>query len=201
MSSPRVTQCSCKVGRTTEKYELTKLDNEIVHRREQDDESLRDLAEFVNTQILDRAIEKHADRDVLIDVESMYSKLTNGVDVGKSTELRERLASTGVPIREVTDDFVSHQTVRSHLKTCLDMDTSRSRTTDLEEVANLIEWARNRDEQIINRALARLHESGDLDVEEPNVIHSIRVICGNCGKSHRLRKLLDNGGCVCGGSD
>jgi hypothetical protein len=180
-----------------DQYELAGLDDEIVRRRQKEDESLRALAEFVNTRLLKRAIEHHADRDVLADATSIYTQLTNGDDAGKTAEIRERLTTAGIPVDEVTDNFVSHQTVRSHLNTCLDIETGRSQATDIDDVENLIEWARTRDEEIIERALSRLRESGELNIGEPNVIHSIRVICEECGQSHRLQELLDTRECRC----
>lgn len=190
-------RCSCKVGRVFDKYDLD-LHGAVVRRREREDESLRSLAEFVNTRLLGRAIDRHADRGVLADASSVYATLTGATDAGTAAEVRERLASAGVPVDEVTDDFVSHQTVRTHLRTCLDMETGRSPATGIEDVTDLIEWARSRDEEIIDRALSRLRESGELDIGEPDVIHSVRVICGDCGRSHRLQELLDTRGCECG---
>jgi hypothetical protein len=190
-------QCSCKVGRTIERYDLAGTGDAIIRRREEDDESLRALAEFVNTRVLRRAIERHAGRDVLADPASLLSRLTGGDDAGKTAETHERLRAAGVPIDRVTDDFVSHQTVRSHLNGCLDMETGRSPATDVEDVANLIEWARTRDEEVIDRAIARLRESEEFDIGDTNVIHSVRVICEDCGESHRVQELLDAGGCAC----
>lgn len=80
------------------------------------------------------------------------------------------------------------------------MDTGRSRATDVEEVADPIEWARSRDERIIDRAVSRLRESGELDIGETNVVHSVRVICEDCGRSHRVRELLDGRRRECGGT-
>jgi len=191
-------RCSCKVGRVIEQYELAGSDDEIVRRREEENESLRALAEFVNTRILQQAIERHADQEVLADAASIYAQLTDGDDAGKTAEIRERLTTVGVSVDELTDNFVSHQTIRSHLNSCLDMETGRSQATDIEDVENLIEWARTRDEEIIDRAISRLRESGKLDIGETSVIHSVRVICEECGQSHRLQELLDAEGCECG---
>jgi hypothetical protein len=193
-------RCSCKVGRTIEQYGLAGLDDEVERRRDEEDESLRSLAEFVNTQVLQRAIDRHADREVLADAASIYSQLTDGSDAGQTTEIRRRLTTAGVPVDEVSDSFVSHQTVRSHLQTCLDMETGRSQATDIEDVEKLIEWARSRDEEIIDRAISRLRDSGELDIGQTNVIHSVRIICEECGQSHRLQDLLDAEGCECGGT-
>lgn len=200
MSQVGSTGCACKVGRVLEKHDLAGVYDELARRREQDGESLRSLADFVNTRVLGRAIEAHAERDVLADPASIYSKLANGTDAGETTEMRERLVTAGVPVEEVTDEFVSHQTVRSHLRTCLDMETGRSPATDIEDVSDLIEWSRTRDERIIDRALARLRDSGELGIGETNVIHSVRVICEACGRSHRLQELLEKQGCECGGA-
>ena len=87
-----------------------------------------------------------------------------------------------------------------HLNGCLDVDTGRSRATDVEEVADPIEWARSRDERIIDRGVSRLRESGELDIGETNVVHSVRVICEDCGRSHRVRELLDGRRRECGGT-
>lgn len=200
MSPAEPTYCSCKVGRVTEKYALASVYDDVARRREQEGDSLRTLADFVNTRVLARAIEEHADRDVLADAESVYSRLTNGSDAGETAELRQRLASAGVPVDEVTGDFVSHQTVRAHLNSCLEVETGRSTPTDVEEVAGLIEWARNRDERIIDRAVSRLRESGELEIGETSVIHSVRVICEECGRTHRLQELLETRRCECGGT-
>jgi hypothetical protein len=170
-------------------------------RRDRDDASLRDLADFANTRVLEAAIEDHAERGVLADADSIYRALNGDGDSGKATELRDRLDDVGVPVEEVRDDFVSHQTVRKHLNECLDVDTGRSPTTDVREATNLIEWARSRDEQIIDRTLSRLRRSGALDVGELTVVHSVRVMCEDCGRSYRLQSLLDDGGCSCGGTD
>jgi hypothetical protein len=200
VSSGESAYCSCKVGRVLEKHDLEGVYDGIVRRREQDGDSLRTLADFVNSRILDRVIEEHADRTVLADAESVYSKLTNGVDAGRRTEMRERLTTAGVPVEEVTADFVSHQTVRAHLNSCLNMETSRSQAEDVAEVADLIEWARNRDERIIDRAIARLRRSGQIETGETSIIHSVRVLCEECGRSYRLQDLLEQRRCECGGT-
>lgn len=201
MSAVRLDQCSCKVGRVIEKYDMSRLDEEIRDRRDRENASLRDLADFVNVRVLRQAIDDHAERDVLADAESIYETVHGEGDSGRAAELRDRLDAVGVPVEEVTGDFVSHQTVRKHLNSCLDVDTARSPTTDVSEATNLIEWARSRDEKIIDRTLTRLRRSGDLDVGELNVIHSIRVMCEDCGRTYRLQSLLDDGGCQCGGRD
>lgn len=195
--SPTLSQCSCKVGRMIEKYRLDSLDSEVANRRENEGQSLRDLADFVNIRILRSAIEDQTGDDFVADAAMIYDGLTGESDVGKTTELQQRLERSGVSIGTVLQDFISHQTVRSHLNDCLDIKTNRQSSTSLDEVSNLIEWSRSRDEEIINRALIRLKNEGALRMGDPNVIHSVRVICDDCGRSHRLRDLLQAGYCEC----
>lgn len=180
-----------------EKYRLDSLDSEMTHRRVNEDQSLRNLAHFVNIRILRSAIEDQAADDFVADAAMIHDGLTQESDVGKTTELRQRLERSGVATGRVLEDFVSHQTVRSHLNNCLNIKTDRQSATSPDEVSNLIEWSRTRDEEIINRALIRLKNEGALRMGEPNVIHSVRVICDDCGRSHRLRELLEAGYCEC----
>jgi hypothetical protein len=189
--------CSCKVGRNVDKYGLRYLDEDLRRRREEDGESLRDLAAFVNARILDRAMAT-ARAEVVGDAPAVYEALT-GDDVGSArrAEVRRQLETTGVPVEDVERDFVSHQTVSDHLGRCLDVDTGRDATTDPDEAAELIGWARDRDEQIIDRTLARLRRADALDTGPLDVTVSVRVTCERCGATHRVDELLERGGCDC----
>jgi hypothetical protein len=192
-----LSSCSCKVGRNIDKYELRHLDTDLRRRRVDDGESLRDLATFVNAQILDRAM-SDAGAAVAGDATAVYRALTgDDVGSGRQTEVRRRLANAGVQMDDVDRDFVSHQTVRDHLRTCLDVETSRNGTTDPDDAADLIGCVRDRNEQIIDRTLNRLHEADRLDTGPLDVTFSVRVSCERCGSTYRVDELLDRGGCEC----
>jgi len=197
MSDTDYSNCSCKVGRGIDEYRLRHLDEDLTRLREDDNTSLRELADFVNTRVLERAL-VDAGAEVAGDAGAVYEALTGeDISAGRRTETRRRLENATVPVSEVESDFVSHQTVRDHLRDCLGLETGRNPTTDTDEAAKLIEWARGRDERIIDHTLARLRDAGTLDVGSIDVTHSVRVICGDCGTSYRVDELLERGECDC----
>jgi len=183
-----------KVERNIEKYGLNDL-NEELHQRHQDGASLRDLATFINKRLLETALQD-ANAAVVGDVDSIYEALRgNEVSVGRRAAVSTQLKQQGVPMDEVEDDFVSHQTVRDHLQTCLDRDTARQPRVTLSEATDTIEWARSRCMAVIERTLTRLHDAGQFDAANIEVTQSIRVACDECGRSYRLHEFVDDGGC------
>lgn len=186
----------CKVGRNISKYDLFEFNRELRQRKSSGD-SLRDLATFTNTRLLERALAA-ADAEVIGDSETIYRTLTSDdIRPSKRTELRSKLEQQRVNIDEITRDFVSHQTVRDHLKGCLDVDTSRQLTVDFEKEQGTVEWARARSEKVIRRVLDRLRQAEELHTGPLDVTHSVRVTCETCGRSYRLRELLAARQCAC----
>lgn len=191
-----VERCECKVGRSAREYGLVGL-NEKLGRRHADGASLRDLERFVNESILRRALHD-ANVDVLGDVSSIYRSLTDdAVSAGTRTETREQLARAGLDVEAVTDDFVTYQTVRTHLRECLDVETGRRETLSTEDAQGTIEWARSRSQGIIERTLERLRTGGQLAGGEFDVTHVTRVTCVECGETYHLDGLVEQGGCDC----
>jgi hypothetical protein len=183
-----------KVERNIEKYGLDGL-NEELHRRHQEGASLRDLATVINKRVLETALQD-ANATVVGDVESIYEALRgNEVSVGRRAAVSSQLKQQGVPMDEVEDDFVSHQTVRDHLQTCLDRDTARQPRVTRSDATDTIEWARSRCIAVIERTLTRLHDAGQLQAANVEVTQSIRVTCDECGSSYRLNEFVDDGGC------
>lgn len=183
-----------------EAYDLAMLDDDVARRRE-DGASLRDLAEFVNVAVLERAL-ADAGAEIAGDPRSVYEALTDGdAGPGRRSAVRQQLDRAGVPVEDVESDFVSHQTVRDHLKDCLGMDTGRRATTDVDDAADLIGWARDRNETIVDDTLARLRSADELDTGPLDVTHSVRVTCEDCGASYRVADLLERRTCRCGGTE
>ncbi|MFC6764195.1 rod-determining factor RdfA [Natrinema soli] len=150
-----------KVERNIEKYGLDGLNKEL-HRRYQEGASLRDLATVINKRVLETALQD-ANATVVGDVESIYEALRgNEVSVGRRAAVSSQLKQQGVPMDEVEDDFMSHQTVRDHLQTCLDRDTARRSRVTRSDAKDTIEWARSRCTAVIERTLTRLHDAGQL---------------------------------------
>jgi len=189
-------ECACKVGTGARKYDIERLDERLLDRRA-DGASLRELEGVVNRAIL-RAALRTTDRDLVGDVASVYERLTDDdASAGQRTEIREWLARAGIDPAELTADFVSYQTVRTHLRDCLDVATDRRKSLSVTDAAGTIEWARSRSEGIVGRTLERLDRSGDFDAGSVEVGTVVRVTCTECGKSYPVGTFLDRGGCRC----
>lgn len=188
--------CGCKVGRSAAKYGADDLDRAL-RRRRAEGASLRDLESFVNARLLGAAVDA-TDATVAGDPASIYAALTDdGVSTDRRVRVQDRLADVGLDLDELEADFVSYQTVRTHLRDCLGMDTGRSGVETVEEGRGVVERVRDRDREIIERTLARLRRRGALGIGDVTVTVAVTVECGQCGRSHRLRDLLDEGGCDC----
>ena len=189
----------CKIGRDCAKYDLSGLDENLCRRRA-DGASLRDLQEFVNERVLERAL-ADANADVVGDPENIYRLLRDDeVSSGRQAELRSRLERAGIDIEAVENDFVSHQTVRDHLKECLDVDTSRQSSIDIERATRNINWAESRSKAVIKQTLDQLRSANQLATDDLDVTQTVRVTCTGCGETYRVTDLLDRGGCECEGS-
>lgn len=189
--------CSCKIGRTLTEYGLEDLNAELTDRHV-DGASLRDLERFVNRSILRGAI-RDAETDVIGDVDAIYDALTNdAVSAGKRTEVREHLERAGVDVTNVESAFVSYQTVRTHLKDCLDVETNRESHLSVTDARGTIEWARSRSNGIVERTIQRLATADEVVAGDPEITHVIRVDCADCGSSYPIGEFVDRGGCDCG---
>lgn len=191
-------QCTCKVGRTARKYDMAGLDMDLRRRRDADD-SLRDLERFVNEAILERAI-RQADVEVIGSVESVLDTLTQeGASSGERTEVRSRLAAAGVDTEKLESDFISYQTVRTHLRECLGVDTGDRGEFSVEDARGTIQWSRTRNAAVIEQTLDRLRRRGALQIGPVEVTGLIRVTCSTCGATYSVDDLLARGGCECDG--
>jgi hypothetical protein len=194
-----------------ERYELNDL-NEFLRDARQADSSLRDLADQVNIRILRRCLEE-SDISIAGDAESLYEALEKNnserfydiklklEEAGITTPFYsdEELSETSVDI--LLDDFVSYQTVRTHLQTALSMDTSRSGITSRTEGREVIQNSRDRHVAVVERMLKRLdRESVDeitIVPDDLDISVSTRIRCRGCGNSYSVQTLLNNHGCEC----
>lgn len=189
-----------KVDRNAETYGLDRLDDDLRDRRAAG-ASLRDLADFVNRRILERALSE-ADVEFHAEIEGLYRLLTaDDVSVGRRAEVESKLEQNDVPITDVEADFVSHQTVRQHLNKRLDLDTSRESTLTPDDAMNRVDWAQSKSEGIIENTLEQLRNAGYLDSCDFDVSNMVRVTCAECGESFRLYEFMERGRCKCADDD
>jgi len=188
--------CSCKIGRIGAKYGIDQLNERLLDSREEG-ASLRELETTVNTVILGSLL-RETEANIVGDVSNVYEKLTDdGASAGEQTAVKTWLSQAGVDPDELTGDFVSYQTVRTHLRECLDVDTDRTTSLSLEDARGTIAWARSRSEGIVERTIERLNNSSEFESGTIEVGHVIRVTCTDCAKSYPIDTFLQRGGCRC----
>jgi len=201
--------CGCKVGRGIERYGLDGLDAELVRRRRESDASLRELADYTNRQMLAAALDAASvdlddtlygavdDEDA---VEVLYDTLADDeTPTERVARVRTRLVQNGVDVEAVQSDWVTHTTVRSHLRECLEVDTSREASITPADGRDTIEWARNRCANVVGETLERLRRADLLSTGSLETSVTIQVTCTDCGGTYRPGQLLSEQACDCGG--
>lgn len=201
--------CDCKVGRAAERYGLDDLDAALLARHD-DGASLRDLADYVNRRVLRAAIER-ADGELLEEgeplfgaldddevVETVYAALADDdVAAERRARVRTRLSQASVDVDAAEAHWVTHPTVRAHLRECLEVDTSSTPALSTEEGLDTVEWAVARCTGVVEQTLRRLRSAGRLAVTEPEIDVSVRVTCAACGSTYAPAELLSAGRCDC----
>ena len=196
--------CQCKVGRGIDAYELSGVNDELERRwcgegRERD--SLRELAIFFNQRLLDAALEDAGTTRIDGEVANIYRVLTDDdVSTGVRTQTRQQLVADGVSIETVETQFVSHQTIHTHLTNCLEISRDESRKNPAERRQtdrDRIRALQRRTEVVTTDALDRLRGSDALELSEYDVLVDVTVLCADCGSQYDVGELLDAGGCGC----
>jgi hypothetical protein len=194
----RLQACSCKVGRVAAEYGIERVGERLAYRR-RDGASLRDLERVLNEAVLTAALER-ADADLFGDVSEVYAALVDDdADPGARAAVRERLSGAGIDVDAVRDDFVSYQTIRTHLRDCAGVDSDTDRAISVENARGTIEWARARNEEVIDGTIERLVESETVAAGDVEVTHEVRVACADCGECRPAVEFVAEGGCDCDG--
>jgi hypothetical protein len=192
----------CKVETVLRRYSLETLDAEL-QRRWGDaaaSASLRDLAREVNQQILS-AVLAGAGRPPIDGETANLRRLLTDDDVSENqrVEAKRRLESDGVPVEEVLDDFVSHQTVYNHLRDCEGVTAPEGPGDEerLSSARSAIFGLQNRTERVAETTLSQLGSSGVISPESYDIVVDVQAICEECGRSAGIETLLSDGGCGC----
>lgn len=189
----------CKVRRSLEAYGLERMDAELRRLWTGDGDrshSLRELETRVNERILEAAI-REAGADVLEGEVDNYYRLLVDDDVteGVRTRARRRLEREGVDVERLRSDFVSHQTIHTHLRECLSVTKSR-REPSSERARENVAALQHRTGAVVENTLERLR-GDELELGSFEVFVNVDVLCNECDSYHDLYDLLDAGGCDC----
>ncbi|AOW79409.1 hypothetical protein HTSR_0207 [Halodesulfurarchaeum formicicum] len=176
-----------KIQRLVEKYDLDHLDEEFVRRYTVEDQSLRDLADYLNVEITRRYFEGEPFAG-----EYVYRVLSESESVSKraETDLRKRLRAAEIDMEELQRDWVTHVPVKSYLNRILDIDTtSEPPDRDPEAVLADVRGAVSHQESIVESLLERIDE---LDLDAWDLHTELRLIRTDTGESVRLADRLQD---------
>lgn len=190
-----------KVARLLDEYGFETLGPELERRwtAEGDDRmSLRDLADYFNTQLLAAAMAEAGLQPLSGEVENVYRLLTgDDVSTADRTRTRRRLERDGVDVDALESDFVTYQAIRTYLK----RDRGAEHTTDdrdrtVVETEN-IQRLRGRTVTVTEGKLAQLEKADHIVLGDARVLVDINVLCADCGAQYDVETLLERGGCDC----
>lgn len=190
-----------KIGRVLSEYDLSGLHDSLpaLWRGEPGDAmSLRELADRINVAILERSLTNEGETPLEGEPENAYRLLTDSdVSAGMRAQQRNRLARAGVDVKQLEENFVTHQAVHTYLTEALnvskDAETADPVAKNQERIARL----RGRTGAVVENALSELQNTGDLDSGSYDVFVDINVYCSECETQTQLSELLAAGGCEC----
>ncbi|WP_267643683.1 rod-determining factor RdfA [Haloarchaeobius amylolyticus] len=192
--------CDCKVGRVADEFDLAGVHESLAERwvRDRDDYSLRELARYFDERVLTAAMREAGEDPLGSEVASAYDALTDdAVSSGERVQVENRLSRAGVDVDAVREAFVSHQTVHTHLRECLDVEKETGPEGDPTDRAKDTLFAlQSRTEAVTESTVDSLANSS-LALDDFDVLVSVSVTCAACGRSYDVGELLDRGGCTC----
>ena len=202
MSDTSDSRPSSKVARLISEYGLDGVGDEMEVRWTGDGverTSLRDLADYFNRRLLERALVDAGMSALDSDVSTAYRNLTDDdVSTGVRTDTRTRLASNGVDVDDLESDFVSYQAIRSYLTEYRDAEYRRlSDEEKIEKDLQSIQRLMTRTLSVTEERIEKLSGTGRIDADEFEVLLDVQVLCGSCGDQYSVSEFLDGRGCDC----
>ena len=193
---------SSKVARLISEYDLDGLGDELEVRWTGDGverTSLRDLADYFNEQLLERALIDAGMSALDSDVSSTYRNLTDeDVSTGVRTDARTRLENNGIDVDDLESDFVSYQAIRSYLTEYRDAEYRRlSDEEKVEKDLQSIQRLMTRTLSVTEERIEKLAQTGRIDADSFEVLLDVQVLCGECGRQYSVSEFLDGRGCDC----
>lgn len=193
--TPPVAERCCKVERVSEAYGLAGIDTELRRRREKG-ATLHELADYVNERLTAVTLDAAG-----VELEAEPATVRAAVDGDESVPpdrrdpIREAVAGK-LDLQRLQTDFISHETVRMHLKDHLGVSTSSGGFDSTEELRETLLALQAQYLDSIESALGRAADRGFV-TGDTFTVYRTRVECDGCSRTYRLEDLLDKGGCDC----
>jgi len=183
-----------KVAAAIETHDLDGIGAELEARwsREQDRWSLRRLADYFNTELLEQVLREAGGTTIEMDPADLYDRVQSD-DRTTRTESERLLERAGVDVDDLRSEFVSYQAIRTYLRSHREAEPP---TGDGPTVEDAVETIRRLDGRLTSVARDRLSSIDDVGVAVPRVLTSIRIYCDDCGARLTLDEL-DETTCDC----
>ena len=189
-----------KVERIIDEYGLTGVEDTLVARwtSEGDDRmSLRALAEWFNTRVLEAALERSGETPLEGEVDNLYRLLTDDeASAGSRTQAERTLERVGIDPEELRSDFLTHQTIYTYLTKRRNVSREGNETDPLDAAERRVQGLLGRTQAVAEESIGRLAGS-ELDVGDVEVYADVSVYCSDCRQTFDFQTLLEQGGCDC----
>lgn len=197
----RTPHTNSKLGRVIDEYGLDELGNQMEEYWLADSEerySLRELAAYVNQQLL-RTVMQNAGFDPLdSEVENTYRLLTDdAVSPGMRTQACRRLERAGVAVDDLETDFVSRQAVHTYLTKVRGVTYMPDEGDPVENEATNIRRLKRRMTTMANGKLIQLRDADHITLGKFELLLDMRVLCEDCGAQYQVSDLLERKTCEC----
>lgn len=177
-----------KIGKLKEKYNLSELDDQLRFKYNVEDESLRDLANYVNVEVTKKFLD-----DKPFSPEFVYTTLQDPNDtttLENQKDLERRLRMHDVDADTLKGEWVTHMSVRSYLQKDLDINTERETKAPLDPSVTLgrIQGLLNREEKII---WENIEATAGIDASKWDLQQELTLVDKETGKTVLLREYLN----------
>ena len=161
--------------------------------------SLRDLEREFNKRLVEYHLKENGQQPLKGEIETFYSLLCDeDVSEGDRIRAKRRLEEQGVNVEQLTDDFVSYQTIRRYLQQYRDITYSEDESDRLETATKNLQRLSGRVATITESKLKSLKRSGDISLGPFRVVINTYVYCEDCHTRYSVGELLEAGTCECG---
>lgn len=189
-----------KIARIIDEYGLDGTGDALEERwtAEEDRQSLRELADWFNQQLLQAAMEDAGRNPLAGEVENIYRLLRDDdVSGGTQVQTRKRLERYGVDVERVENDFVSHQAVHTYLTKYRQASHAPETETDsIRRRLDTVQRLQSRTAAVTRTAIDQLEANGEIEAHDVDVFVDVRVLCQESGTQYTFRDFLENGGCA-----
>lgn len=197
----RPSHSKSKLSRLIDEYGLDSMGRRLEEywlAPPEDRYSLRELAEYVNQQML-RTVMQHADLNPLDgEVENTYRLLTDDeVSAGTRTQARRRLERAGIDIDKLDTDFVSRQAVHTYLTTVREVSYPTDDSNPVENEATNIQRLKRRMTTMTDGKITHLRDADHITLGEFEILLDVRILCEDCGTQYQVSDLLEKKTCEC----